>query len=360
VSEIRHPGLDLVALQKFLLDWGLVLDGALRAQPLSGGRSNLTYLITDNSSRWVLRRPPIAGLTPSAHDMGREFRVTAALRGTDVPVAPTVVFCDDESVLGAPFAVVEHVAGPVIRSRTDLDAFSDAEVDGCTSELVRVLAALHRIDYRGVGLAEFGRPTGYLTRQVQLWAKQWNRVKSTDCRDLDRLHAKLTEAVPAYSKSSIVHGDYRLDNTILVPGAPTRVAAVVDWELSTLGDPITDIAMMCVYRHPAFDLLLGDAAAWTSSRLPSADDIAQRYAVASGRELIGWNFYLALAYFKLAVTAEGIAYRFRAGATVGEGFARAGDSVPEFVAAGLDALRRTRAAWIPAAPRYPKPQSLRE
>ncbi|MFZ2175834.1 MAG: phosphotransferase family protein [Rhodococcus sp. (in: high G+C Gram-positive bacteria)] len=335
----EHRGLDLVALQKFLTETGVPLQGDLRAELISGGKSNLTYAIFDDSSRWVLRRPPTAGLTPSAHDVAREFRITSALQGTEVPVAATVVLCEDNSVMGAPFTVVEHVSGQVIRTQSELDALSDEEIDSCVTELVRVIGALHNVDYKAVGLGEFGRPDGYVSRQVKLWASQWSRVKTEDSTDVDRLHAALADLIPAQSEASIVHGDYRIDNTILASGDVSKVAAVVDWELSTLGDPLTDVALMCVYRDPAFDKVLGEAAAWTSPRMPSADDLAQRYTVASGRELTNWNFYLALANFKLAVIAQGIHHRYLAGATVGEGFDKAGDSVPELVAAGLRALK---------------------
>lgn len=335
----EHLGLDLVRLRKFLSESEVSLDGDLRAELISGGKSNLTYAIFDDSSRWVLRRPPTAGLTPSAHDVAREFRITSALQGTDVPVAATVALCEDDSVMGAPFTVVQHVRGQVIRTKSDLEALTDHDIESCADELVRVLGALHNVDYAAVGLGEFGRPDGYVARQVKLWASQWERVKTEDSADVDRLHAALVDSIPAQSESTIVHGDFRIDNTILAPGDVSTVAAVVDWELSTLGDPLTDVALMCVYRHPALDLVLGEPAAWTSPRLPSADDLAQRYTAASGRELVHWNFYMALANFKLAVIAQGIHHRYLAGATVGDGFDQAGESVPEFIAAGLSALK---------------------
>ncbi|MFF0283479.1 phosphotransferase family protein [Rhodococcus aetherivorans] len=339
MKTAQHEGLDLSALHRYLEDSGIALDGELRAELISGGKSNLTYAIFDDTSRWVLRRPPTAGLTPSAHDVAREFRITSALQGCGVPVAQTVVLCEDDSVMGAPFTVVEHVTGRVIRTTGDLATLSDDEIESCTGELVRVLAALHSVDYQAVGLGNLGRPDGYVTRQVKLWAGQWDRVKTRDLDDLDRLHAALADAIPASSAASIVHGDYRIDNTILDPADAGKIAAVVDWELSTLGDPLTDVALMCVYRNPALDQVLGESAAWTSPRLPSADDLAQRYAVATGRELAHWNFYMGLANFKLAVIAEGINHRWRVGATVGDGFDRAGEAVPVFAAAGLEALR---------------------
>jgi len=334
-----HKGLDLVALERFLRGNGVPVDGELRAELISGGKSNLTYGIFDGASHWVLRRPPTAGLTPSAHDVAREYRITSALQDSAVPVARTIALCEDESVMGAPFTVVEHVSGRVVRSTADLDSLGDDEVVRCTEELVRVIAALHDVDYEAVGLSGFGRPDGYVTRQVKLWAGQWGRVKTLELSDVERLHAVLADSIPASPAASIVHGDYRIDNTILDSHDPGRVAAVVDWELATLGDPLTDLAMMCVYRHPALDQVLGFPAAWTSDRLPSADDLVQQYAVASGREIAHWNFYMGLAYFKLAVIAEGINHRWRAGATVGDGFDRAGEAVPALVAAGLEVVR---------------------
>ena len=334
----EFPGLDLVALRKYLLDSDVAVTGDLRAKLISGGKSNLTYGIYDDASSWIVRRPPTAGLTPSAHDVAREFRITSALQNTAVPVAPTVTLCEDASVMGATFTVVEFIDGQVIRTKSELDALPTEQVTACVDELVRVLAALHDVDYNAVGLGELGRPEGYVARQVKLWAGQWSRVKVDDSADVDRLASALSELIPAKSESSIVHGDYRIDNTILAADDVTKVAAVVDWELSTLGDPLADIAMMCVYRHPALDLVLGEPAAWTSASLPSVVDLAQRYSHVSGRDLGNWNFYMALGFFKLAVVAQGIDHRFRAGATVGGGFESAGTAVPELISAGLNAL----------------------
>lgn len=336
-----HKGLDLAALERFLRESGVPVDGELRAELISGGKSNLTYGILDGTSHWVLRRPPTAGLTPSAHDVAREYRITSALQDSAVPVARTVALCEDDSVMGAPFTVVEHVNGRVVRSKDDLDSLTDGKVVRCTEELVRVLAALHDVDYEAAGLSGFGRPDGYVTRQVKLWAGQWGRVKTRELPDIERLHATLADSIPESPAASIVHGDYRIDNTILAAQDTGRVVAVVDWELSTLGDPLTDLAMMCVYRHPALDEVLGFPAAWTSDRLPSADELVQHYAVASGRDIAHWDFYMGLAYFKLAVIAEGINHRWRAGATVGDGFDRAGDAVPALVAAGLESSKGT-------------------
>lgn len=338
MSTTEHRGLELSALQDFLLRSGVTVDGNLHAELISGGKSNLTYKISDESSQWILRRPPTTGRTPSAHDVAREFRIAHALQNTDVPVAAPVLLCEDETVLGAAFTLVEYVDGPVLRTGSDIESLSGAEIDVCTTELIRVLSALHEVDYRAVGLSSLGRPDGYVARQVELWRKQWDRVKTCESADVATLYDALTARIPERTDASIVHGDYRIDNVILAREDVGHVAAVVDWELSTLGDPLTDVALMCVYRHPVFDLIVGEPAAWTSPRLPSPGDLVDRYARASGRDMRDWNFYMALGYFKVAVIAEGINHRYRAGATVGAGFDRAGESVPEFLAEGLRSL----------------------
>jgi aminoglycoside phosphotransferase (APT) family kinase protein len=344
MADTALAGLDLAALAGYFANNGVTVDGELRAELISGGRSNLTFDVADDSSRWVLRRPPLAGLTPSAHDVAREFKVAAALQDSAVPVARTIVLCEDPSVMGAPFAVVEHVDGRVIRTAEQLDVLADADIESCVDELVRVLAALHEVDYQAVGLETFGKPTGFVGRQVKIWNGQWERVKAGDIPDVDRLGALLAERIPDRAAATIVHGDYRIDNTILSATNAGRVEAVLDWEMSTLGDPLTDVALMCVYRNPSFGMVLGEHAAWSSDRIPSADDLAERYARATGSNLEHWDFFLGLANFKLAVIAAGIDHRRRAAETEHNGAApvadadRVAEAVPIFAAAGLAAL----------------------
>ena len=293
----------------------------------------------DDASKWVLRRPPLHGLTPSAHDMAREYRVVAALQDTAVPVARAVTMRDDDSVLGAPFQMVEYVPGRVVRTGAELEALGDKEtLNGCVDSLIEVLANLHAVDPAAVGLADFGKPSGYLERQVRRWGSQWELVRlPDDDRDADvqRLHSALAQAIPQWSRNSIVHGDYRIDNTILDSDDATRVRAVLDWEMSTLGDPLSDAALMCVYRHPMFDLVHADAA-WTSPLLPSHEEMAHRYSVISGQPLAHWEFYMSLAYFKLAIIAAGIDYRARMG---GSGPDNVGEAVAPLIEAGIDALK---------------------
>jgi aminoglycoside phosphotransferase (APT) family kinase protein len=343
---VNLDGLDLTALDKHLRSVGIRRDGELKAQLIAGGRSNLTFLVADDSSQWVLRRPPLHGLTPSAHDMAREYTVVAALRDTAVPVARAVTLCEDASVLGAPFQMVDYVAGQVVRTRAELEALGDQQViDGCVDALIKVLADLHAVDPPSVGLAEFGKPTGYLERQVRRWGSQWEHVRlADDDRDADvaRLRAALHDAVPQQSRNSIVHGDYRIDNTILDADDPSRVRAVVDWELSTLGDPLSDAALMCVYRDPSLDLIINAHAAWTSPQLPGADELAHRYSDFAGQPLAHWDFYVSLAYFKLAIIAAGIDFRRRVagGADDVDASDRVGETVAPLIARGLTALQK--------------------
>lgn len=333
-------GLDLAALDRHLREVGVPRTGELRAELIAGGRSNLTFLVGDDVSEWVLRRPPLHGLTPSAHDMAREYKVVAALADTAVPVARAVTMRNDDSVLGAPFQMVEFVAGRVIRHTDQLEALGDrAAIESCVDALITVLADLHSVDPDEVGLADFGKPSGYLDRQVRRWGSQWDLVKRPDdaCdADVKKLHERLTQTIPAQSRTSIVHGDYRIDNTILDAEDATKVIAVLDWEMSTLGDPLSDAALMCVYRHPTFHLVHADAA-WASELIPDADALAEKYSRAAGQNLDHWDFYMALAYFKLAIIGSGIAYRARE-AGVTDDTDKVGEAVAPLIAAGLAAL----------------------
>ena len=317
----------------------------LSATLIAGGRSNLTYVLTDGSKRWVLRTPPRWGRTPSAHDVGREYRVTSALAShSAVPVARPVLFCEDEHLLGVPFTVVEFVEGAAVRTKSDLDRLDDETVARATRSLVETLAELHRVDLVVAGLEGFGRPDGYAGRQLRRWAGQWALV-GNDQPGAAELIARLSAGVPDQQSAAVVHGDYRIDNTLLwldggaSPGP--QVAAVVDWELSTLGDPVADVAMMVAYRDPAFDLVLGEPSAWSSPRLASDETLLSLYESAGGVDLTDWRFHLALAFFKVAVIAAGIDHRSRAvhrRDTAPD--TTAGQAVPRFLELGLRTIRR--------------------
>ncbi len=336
---VDHPGLKADDLRKLLSANGIEVSGELNIELISGGRSNLTFAVNDDVHRWVARRPPLAGLTPSAHDMEREWAVTSALAGTAVPVAAPVAIDRSGEFIGAPCTVVDFVDGQVIRTVDDLSAWSDDEVAANFEAMVRTLAALHDVDYAAVGLSDFGKPEGFAARQVKLWSRQWGLVKTRELPDVERLAGLLADRIPASARSTIVHGDYRVDNTIIAPGDPGTVAAVVDWELSALGDPLTDVALMGVYREPVFAEVMGFAPAWTSERYPTSEQMAQRYAQVAGVDLGDWGFYVGLANLKLGVIAEGITHRALLGGSSGaEGAERAAEATGAFIAAGLAAL----------------------
>jgi aminoglycoside phosphotransferase (APT) family kinase protein len=331
---------ELVAVADWLAAADVPVSGPLTARLLAGGRSNLTYELSDGAAQWVLRTPPRAGLTPSAHDVVREYRVTSALMSTHVPVAASVGVCDDPTLIGVPFTVTAFVPGLTVRTRADLDRLDDSTVDDVTARLVETLAGLHRVDHVAVGLAEFGRPDGYAERQLRRWSRQWELVGAAALAPLAaEVSSRLASALPGQTSTGIVHGDYRIDNTLvrLGTGLPT-IAAVLDWELSTIGDPVADVAMMCAYRHPLFDLIVGTPSAWTSARLRSPDELASVYEAAGGVPLAAWDFHLALAYFKIGVIAAGIDHRRRAGAAAGLGFDTAGESVAGYLELSLTRL----------------------
>jgi aminoglycoside phosphotransferase (APT) family kinase protein len=338
---VSSEGLDLDALDRHLQSQGISRSGELRAELISGGRSNLTFLVFDDASKWVLRRPPLHGLTPSAHDMAREYTVVAALADTPVPVARAVTMSNDDSVLGAPFQMVEYVAGRVVRYDDELEKLGDkAVISDCVDALIRVLADLHAVDPDAVGLSEFGKPSGYLERQVRRWGGQWELVRRDNDpfdADVQRLHSALAEAIPPQSGSSIVHGDYRIDNTIIDAKDAKKVVAVLDWEMSTLGDPLSDAALMCVYRHPLFNVIHA-ASAWASPLMPDVDELANRYSKATQQSLDNWDFYLALGYFKVAIIAAGIAFRARMGGGVAKDTDQVDKAVGPLIAEGLRLL----------------------
>ena len=309
---------------------------------ISGGKSNLTYLVSSPAGEVVLRRPPLSTVLATAHDMGREYTVMTALRDTAVPVPVTRLLCTDEDVLGAPFYVMDRVAGHVIRDEMPPGyAETPQQREAMSRALIDVLARIHEVGIPG-RLDGFGRPEGYLERQLRRWVRQWEASKAGELPELDRLAAELTRTRPEQSASTLVHGDYRLDNTIMDPTDPARVAAVLDWELSTLGDPLADVGLLVVYwGDPAQDVTGGlIRRVTTEPGFPTRADAVQMYAQASGRDLSALPWYVAFASFKLAVISQGIAARAQAGAMIGEGFDTAGQAVLPLVQSGLDVLAR--------------------
>lgn len=333
------PGVDLERLRTFLDDVrpGLVR-GDLSGNLIAGGRSNLTYDVTDGHGHWVVRRPPLGHVLATAHDMGREFRVMSALGPSAVPVPETLAQCEDPDVIGAPFYVMAKVTGTAYRQTEQLAPLGEQRTRDICLRMVDTLAVLHGVDPQDVGLGDFGYPEGFLARQVRRWKKQLDASRSRDLPGIDDLHSGLASRVPEQSADGIVHGDYRLDN--LLVDETDRITAVLDWEMATLGDPLTDVALLMAYG--GLSSLEGAGAVADASDAPgflSPDEILARYGEQSDRDLSEMGFYLALAYFKLAVILEGIYFRFTQGKTVGAGFGQVGAIVEPLVSAGLTALK---------------------
>jgi aminoglycoside phosphotransferase (APT) family kinase protein len=312
--------------------------GDLAAVLLSGGRSNLTYLLSDGLRSWVLRRPPLGHVLATAHDMQREYRVMHALAPTAVPVPRTVVHHDDPGVLGAPFYVMEFVDGSVLRTADDLRRLDSGDASRLAHAFVDGLADLHLVDPHAVGLGDFGRPDGYLDRQIRRWRAQLEASRSREVPGFDALAGGLAARVPPLQRGSIVHGDFRLDNAVVSGNPPGSIAAILDWEMATLGDPLSDLGLFVLYWEGWGGMDNPIAATPAEHGFPSAGELVGRYAERTGLDLADDGWYTAFAFFKLAVICEGIHFRHIRGLAVGEGFDKIALMVPELVRRGLDAL----------------------
>jgi aminoglycoside phosphotransferase (APT) family kinase protein len=311
---------------------------------ISGGKSNLTYRVASGAGEVILRRPPLGHILPTAHDMAREHRVLSALEPTSVPVPRTLHLGDASSTLGAPFYVMERIVGHVCRNALPPGYADTPERRAAIGEaLVDVLADLHTIDPTEVSLDDFGRPIGFMERQLRRWSQQWEASKVADLPALEALRDTLVREVPPQRAGSIVHGDYRLDNTILHPSAPGRIVAVLDWEMSTLGDPFTDLgALLAFWSEEADDAVLAAARivppVTSASGFATRAQVIERYAERTGFDVSDVDWYQAFAFFKLAVVCQGIAARAAGGAMLGSGFDEAQRLVAPLVDAGRHLL----------------------
>jgi aminoglycoside phosphotransferase (APT) family kinase protein len=296
--------------------------GPFRYTLIAGGRSNLTYeVVAADGRRMVLRRPPLGNVLQSAHDVGREHRIISALRPTPVPVATPLALCEDPDVTGAPFYVMDFVDGAILRSEEEAErAFDEAQRAAIGRSLVDVLVDLHAVDPDEVGLGTLGRREGYAERQLRRWHAQFESSKDRELPSLDEAYRRLSTHVPPQRRTSVVHGDYRIDNCILAPDGAVR--AVLDWELCTLGDPLADLGLLLVYWvEPDEDpsrVLTGSATA--APGFPDRASVVQRYAERSGADVSALDFYVALGYWKLACIFEGIRARYGAGVMGDDGF----------------------------------------
>ena len=336
VDGQQHPGLNLGQLSDWMTKNAIDTGGTLSAELLVGGKSNLTYTVTDGVSTWIVRRPPLGHVLATAHDMAREYRVMSALRDTDVPVPLAYGLCNDPAVIGAPFCLMEHVVGKPYLRADQLAELGPTRTRAISVDLVDALVRLHSVEPDSVGLGDFGRPSGFARRQVERWKKQLDASKSRDLPRAEELYRVLSTSVPEGASGAIIHGDYRLDNVLTDSG--DRLVAIIDWEMATLGDPLTDLALMLTYDR------LGPEISWMTdvAAAPgylSEAEIIERYATKSGRDLSEFGFYLGLAAFKLAAILEGIHHRHLHGKTVGEGFEDIGASVEPVLESGLFAVR---------------------
>ena len=282
--------------------------GDLRLRQFQGGQSNPTFLIESEARRWVLRKKPPGKLLPSAHMVEREYRVIRALMETDVPVAPAPLLCEDPSIIGTAFYVMEFVDGRVFTD-PDLPGMSAKERSAIYDAMGDTLARLHKVDWRGVGLGDFGRPENYVGRQIARWSKQYEASKTGEVAEMDRLMAWLPQNVPAREETTLVHGDFRLGNMIFHPHEP-RVVAVLDWELSTLGHPLSDLAYNCMPYHLPADLPtvrgFGDVDL-AALGIPDERAYVAAYARRAGRDPgADWPFFMAFSFFRYAAIVQGV------------------------------------------------------
>ena len=340
-AALSLPGLDLPAGLGWLA--GNAPGGigeTATARLIAGGRSNLTYLLEDGEHRIVLRRPPLGHVLATAHDMAREHRIIGALADSAVPVPRALALCTDASVNGTPFYAMSFVDGLVVRA--DLTGLDDSARHQLAATMMAVLADLHEVDVEAAGLADFGRPEGFMGRQLTRWSKQLDASRSRELPGIDRLRDDLAANLPPSQGSGIVHGDYRLDNLVVAPpGAADALAvrAVLDWEMATLGDPLADLGLLLAYWDVMSELdssVVVNVGA--SQGFPSSATLTAWYRARRDVDLGPLPWYKAFGLFKLAVILEGIHYRYQLGRTVGDDFAQIGSAVPALVTAGRDTL----------------------
>jgi aminoglycoside phosphotransferase (APT) family kinase protein len=302
----------------------------LQFELIAGGRSNLTFLVTDAvGRRAVLRRPPVSHLLPTAHDMAREHRIITALADTDVPVAPVLGFCDDPDVTGQPFYVMDFVDGLILRDAEAGVQLPEDRRGAAADSMIEVMARIHAVDPDAVGLGDLGRKEGYIARQLNRWHRQFEQSKTREVPLVDEVHDFLAARIPEQGPAAIVHGDYRLDNTII--GSDGQIRAVLDWELCTLGDPLADVGLTMVYWYDA-DEPPPDYQAAPASTLPGFPTkayLAARYAELTGTDLGLLDYYVSFGFWKLACIADGVFARYSSGAmNADDGYAGNIDRVP--------------------------------
>jgi aminoglycoside phosphotransferase (APT) family kinase protein len=305
LTEVRQAHrFDEAALLAYLQRSLPEMSSELRVRQFEGGQSNPTFLLTSGGKSWVLRKKPPGKLLPTAHMIEREHRVLSALSGSDVPVPRVLLLCEDASVIGTPFFVMQYVEGRIFADPR-LPGIEPAERRAVYGEMARVLAALHRVDPMALGLGDYGKPGNYFARQIDRWSRQYEAARTDELASLDRLIAWLPQNIPAGDDVALVHGDFRMQNLIFHPSEPT-IVAVLDWELSTLGHPLSDLAYHCMPYHVAGPGHPGLDAGETPG-LPSEHEHVAEYCRHAGRSVIaGWGFYMAFSLFRSAAIIQGV------------------------------------------------------
>jgi aminoglycoside phosphotransferase (APT) family kinase protein len=342
----RPPLIVLDSLEAFLDGHGLG-HGPISVAPIGEGHSNVTYALRRaGAPGMVLRRPPRPPLPPSAHDVAREARVVAALADTPARVPSVLASCSDESVIGAPFFLMDHVDGEVIVSNVPAALDTPAERTRIGWELIDALVEIHSVDWRAVGLADFGRPSGYLERQLRRFGGLWETNRTRELGAIERVAHWLAEHLPDSSPATLVHGDYRLGNAIFGASPPARLAAVLDWEMATIGDPLADVGYLCMMWAQPGDPpegLRGQLGGVTRAEgFPTRAQLVARYEERSGRAVQALDWYVTLALWKAAIFMEGNYKRALAGTTDDPYLAQFGEGVAELATAAEQMTRHER------------------
>jgi aminoglycoside phosphotransferase (APT) family kinase protein len=317
--------LDLAKLEPFLRGQFPTETGPLAVRQFPSGHSNLTYSVRLGGIEFVLRRPPFGSKVKTAHDMGREFRVLSKLHAAYPPAPKVLAYCDDESILGAPFYLMEPVRGIILRRELPAGIAFPPETARCLSEsFIDNLARLHSLDFAAIGLADLGKPVGYLERQVRGWTDRYYGSKTHDYPEVGKISAWMAEHLPSTSEAALIHNDYKYDNVVFDPNDITKIIGVLDWEMCTIGDPLSDLGSALAYWVDEHDPDELQKIRWGPTNVPGSltrRKLLDRYAHATGREVSNMSFYLTFARFKIAVIIQQIYFRYYQGLTRDQRFA---------------------------------------
>jgi aminoglycoside phosphotransferase (APT) family kinase protein len=337
-----RPGeeLDVAKLEPYLRSHFPGDDGPIQIRQFPSGHSNLTYSIHLGDRQFVLRRPPFGSKVKSAHDMGREFRVLSKLHASYPPAPQVLLFCDDSSILGAPFYIMNPIRGIILRRNPPSGLeFSPSTARHLSESFVDNLALLHGLNYQAIGLADLGKPDGYLERQVRGWTERYTGSQTHEYPEVKTIMEWMAQNIPLAQDAALIHNDYKYDNAVLDPNDITKIIGLLDWEMSTIGDPLTDLGTALAYWVNAGDSEELQSIRWGPTDSPGSftrADIVERYAAKTGRDVSRIAFYLTFARFKLAVIVQQIYFRFHQGLTKDQRFASMSTLIQILLRASLE------------------------